>query len=157
MNRQRASEWLRPCRLSEDMSTSRISVFFYGLFMDESLLASKGVHATEPTIGDVEGYALRIGERATLLPETGSRAYGVLMKVASEDAAALYSEPSVADYVAEPVVVKLPGGIQVSAMCYNLPAAKLRGTNPEYVAALLALATKLGLPDGYLRHIRDSI
>lgn len=146
-----------PALAEWDMSANRISVFFYGLFMDESLLASKGVHATEPTIGYVDGYSLRIGERATLLPETGSHAYGVLMKIASEDVAALYSDRSVADYIAEPVVVTLSGGIQVSAMCYNLPAEKLRGTNPEYAAALLALATKLGLPDSYLRHIRNAV
>jgi hypothetical protein len=139
------------------MSASEIQVFFYGLFMDESLLASKGAHPTEPTIGYVDGYALRIGERATLLPESNSRAYGVLMKMPAEDAAALYCEESVADYVAEPVVVTLPGDIQVSTVCYNLPAAKLVGTNPEYAAELLALATKLGLPDGYLRQIRNAV
>ncbi|MCH9005995.1 MAG: gamma-glutamylcyclotransferase [Proteobacteria bacterium] len=139
------------------MNTNAIRVFFYGLFMDESLLASKDVRSTESTIGYVDGFSLHIGKRATLLPEASSRAYGVLMKITSEDAAALYSEPSVADYVAEPVVVKLPGNIQVSAVCYNLPAARLTGTNPEYAAALLALAIKLGLPDSYLRHIRNAI
>ena len=132
-------------------------VFFYGLFMDESLLASKGVRPTESTIGYVDGFSLHIGKRETLLPEANSRAYGVLMKITSEDAAALYSEPSVADYVAEPVVVKLPGNIQVSAVCYNLPAARLTGTNPEYAAALLTLATKLSLPDSYLGHIRNAV
>jgi hypothetical protein len=136
------------------MNTDQIAVFFYGLFMDESLLASKGVYATEPIIGYVDGFGLHIGKRATLLPEAHSRAYGVLMQIKSEDAATLYSEQSVADYVAEPVVVNLPGNTQVSAICYNLPAAKLTGTNPEYAAALLALATKLGLPDIYLGHIR---
>jgi hypothetical protein len=79
------------------------------------------------------------------------------MRIDSEDAAALYSEQSVADYVAEPVVVKLPGGTQVSAVCYNLSAARLTGRNPEYAAALLALATKLGLPDSYLGHIRKAV
>ena len=137
------------------MSTNEKLVFFYGLFMDESLLASKGVHATESTVGYVDGYSLRIGERATLLPESNSRAYGMLMKIASEDAAARYSEPSVADYVAETVVVTLPGDVRVSAVCYNLPAAKLAGANPKYAAALLELATRLGLPDSYLGHIRD--
>jgi hypothetical protein len=132
-------------------------IFFYGLFMDESLLASKGVHPTEQTIGYVDGFGLHIGKRATLLPEANSRAYGVVMRINSEDAAALYSEQSVADYVAEPVVVKLPGYTQVSAVCYNLPAARLTGTNPEYAAALLALATKLGLPDSYLGHIRKAV
>jgi len=125
--------------------------------MDESLLTSKGVRPTESTIGYVDGFGLHIGKRATLLPEANSRAYGVLMKITSEDAAVLYSEPSVADYVAEPVVVKLPGNIQVSAVCYNLPAARLTGTNPEYAAALLTLATKLGLPDSYLGHIRNAV
>jgi len=132
-------------------------IFFYGLFMDESLLASKGVHPTDPTIGYVDGFGLHIGERATLLPEANNRAYGVLMKINSEDAAALYSEQSVADYVAEPVVVNLPGNTHVSAVCYNLPAAGLTGTNPEYAAALLALAIKLGLPDSYLGHIRKAV
>ena len=132
-------------------------VFFYGLFMDESLLASKGVRPTESTIGYVDGFGLHIGKRATLLPEANSRAYGALMKITSEEVAALYSEQSVADYVAEPVVVNLPGDTQVSAVCYNLPAAKLAGTNPEYAAALLALATNLGLPDSYLAHIRKAV
>ena len=79
-------------------------VFFYGLFMDESLLAAKGVRPTESTIGYVDGFGLHIGKRATLLSEANSRAYGVLMKITSEEVAALYSEQSVADYIAEPVV-----------------------------------------------------
>ncbi|MGI9271071.1 MAG: gamma-glutamylcyclotransferase family protein [Woeseiaceae bacterium] len=136
------------------MNAEQITVFFYGLFMDESLLAAKGVHASDPTIGYVDGFGLRIGKRATLLPEANSRAYGVLMQLNSEDAATLYSEPSVADYAAEPVVVTVPGTGLVSAACYNLPAAKLSGANPEYAEALLALATKLGFPDSYLEHIQ---
>lgn len=139
------------------MSANEIAVFFYGLFMDESLLAAKGVHATDPIIGFVEGYRLRIGERATLVPESDSRAYGVSMTISSEDAASLYSEKSVADYVAEPVVVTSLEGVQVSAVCYILPTAKLVGTNPGYAAALLTLATKLGLPDSYLREIRNAV
>lgn len=138
------------------MGTDTISVFFYGLFMDEALLASRGVRPTEATTGYVDGLSLHIGERATLLPETDGRAYGLLMRLAAEDAATLYSDPSVADYVAEPVVVKLPGNLQVPAVCYNLPAAGLTGTDPEYAAALLRLATKLGLPDSYLEQIRNA-
>ena len=138
------------------MSTNVIMVFFYGLFMDESLLATKGAHPTESTIGYVDGFRLHIGKRATLLPDADSRAYGVLMKTTAEDAAALYSEQSVADYVAEPVVVNLPEDIQAPAVCYNLPATMLAGTNPEYAAALLKLASTLDLPDSYLRHIRNA-
>lgn len=139
------------------MNTNAVPVFFYGLFMDESLLASKGICPTESTIGYVDGFGLHIGKRATLLPEANSRAYGVLMKIATEDVEALYSEPSVSDYVAEHVVVTLPANMQVSAVCYNLPAARLTGANPEYAAALLTLAARLGLPDSYLGRIRNTI
>ncbi len=138
------------------MHTEQKFIFFYGLFMDESLLAAKGVRPTESTLGYVDGFGLHIGERATLLPEANGRAYGVLMKINAADVAALYSEQSVADYVAEPAVVKLPGNTQVSAVCYNLPAARLAGANPEYATALLALGTKLGFPDTYLGHIRKA-
>ena len=139
------------------MSTDQLAIFFYGLFMDTSLLTSKGVRPTEATFGFVDGFRLHIGQRATLLPETNYRAYGVLMRIDSEDATALYSEQSVADYVEEAVVVNLSGGTQVSAVCYNLPAARLTGRNPEYAVALLALATKLGLPDSYLGHIKRAV
>ena len=81
------------------VSANQVSIFLYGLFMDAALLASKGVHATNPRIGYVDGYCLRIGSRATLVPEPDGRAYGVLMTVSTEDIAALYSESSVADYV----------------------------------------------------------
>lgn len=131
-------------------------VFFYGLFMNESILASKGVYPAESTIAYVDGFSLRIGERATLLPVAKGRAYGVLMKITAKDAAKLYSEPSVADYVAEPVTVTLPGDIRRSAVCYNLPATRITGTNREYAAALLALAAELGFPGSYLEHIRKA-
>lgn len=136
------------------MTTNPLMVFFYGLFMDESVLASKGVYPRNQAIAYVDGFRLRIGERATLLPEEKSRAYGVLMEITQEDAAALYSEEGVADYVAQPVTVSLPDGPRVSAVSYNLPVAKLAGTNPAYASDLLALATRLGFPDSYLEHIR---
>ena len=139
------------------MNTNAMKVFFYGLFMDESLLASRNVYPMESTIGYVDGFSLHIGKRATLIPEVNGRAYGVLMKITAEDAAALYSEPSVADYVAEPVVVRLPGNLHASAVCYNLPAATRTDTDPDYAAALLALAAKLGLPDSYLEYIRNAV
>ncbi len=131
-----------------------IAVFFYGLFMDESLLASKGIIPASAATGYVDGFALRIGERATLVPESGARAYGVLMHISEQDAETLYSDPSVADYVAESVGVHLPDGSVEAALCYNLAAEDLTGTNPEYAKKLLALADELGLSETYLEHLR---
>jgi len=135
---------------------STINVFFYGLFMDESLLASKGIRPKSARLGCVDGLRLRIGEHATLLHAEDSRSYGVLMEIPEDQANELYSDNSVRDYVPEPVVVHLPGEQPVSAVCYNLPAAKLTGTNRRYAADLLALATRLGMPESYLEHIRSA-
>ena len=139
------------------MKSEEVAVFFYGLFMDEALLVSKGVSPSRAAVGYVDGYGLRIGRRATLVPDHDSQAYGVLMTVSAEDVSELYSEESVADYVAEPVSVVLPDGAVESAICYNLPESRLKGTNPQYAKSLLALAEKLGLPGEYLDHIRRQV
>lgn len=129
-------------------------VFFYGLFMDEDLLATKGIESSETEIGFVDGYGLRIGERATLVRHPGSRAYGVMMDIAASEAAELYAEESVADYLPEPVIVELTNGTQVQATCYNLPGVEVAGANNEYAESLLEVATRLGLPESYLDQIR---
>jgi hypothetical protein len=129
-------------------------VFFYGLFMDEGLLATKGIEPSEVKIGFVDGYDLRIGERATLVRRPDSRAYGAMMEIAANEAAELYAEESVADYLPEPVIVELSDGTQVEATCYNLPSDKVAGTNDDYAESLLVVATNLGLPESYLDQIR---
>lgn len=136
------------------MGEQTVAVFFYGLFMDKSLLVSKGICPLSAAIGHVEGYGIRIGSRATLVREHGNRAYGVLMTMEAKDVEALYSDESVADYIAESVSVVLPDGSLAAAICYNLPEHKLEGTNPEYALSLISLAGELGLPDDYVEQIR---
>ncbi len=133
-----------------------MKVFFYGLFMDEGLLAAKGIEPTTARAGLVDAYALRIGERATLLHHPGGRAYGVLMEIASSDVSELYSEESVADYLPEVVTVELEDGTRTEATCFNLPRDKITGTNKDYAKALLDLATRQGFPDSYLDQIRQA-
>lgn len=124
--------------------------------MDESLLSSKGIQPTKSCPGYLEGFRLHIGERATLLPEQDGQAYGLLMQLPENKVTALYSDQSVRDYVAEPVVVRLADDTQVAGVCYNLPTSMLKGANPKYAAALLELATSLDFPEHYLAHIREA-
>lgn len=131
-------------------------VFFYGLFMDVSLLATRGIVPSAAIRGFVDDYGLRIGERATLVRCPDSRAYGVLMDIAPGEVAELYAEKSVADYVPEPVLVELTDGTQVDATCYNLPAGKVSGANEKYAKALLEIAARLEFPDSYLGQIRQA-
>ena len=129
-------------------------VFFYGLFMDESLLATKGIEPSEVRLGFVDGFALRIGARATLVRHSDSRAYGAMMDIAPSETKELYTQESVADYLPEPVIVEIMDGTRFEATCYNLPCDKVTGVNQEYAEALLDLATRLDFPPAYLDQIR---
>ena len=125
-------------------------VFFYGLFMDMSLLESNGLSPAYPKMGYLKNYALKIGNRASLIPSAGQKAYGLVITVDAEALRKLYAEASVADYLPETVSITLVSSETIPAMCYNLPAELLAGTNPAYAQKLYALATRLGFPEDYL-------
>ena len=50
--------------------------FFYGLFMDEELLRGKGLEPEGGEIAAIDGFALRIGRRAALVPSRVRRSTG---------------------------------------------------------------------------------
>jgi len=124
--------------------------------MDDDLLKSKGIEPSEVSVGFVDGYGLRIGERATLVRCPGSQAYGVVMDISPDEAKELYAEESVADYLPEPVTVECLDGTQVEATCYNLPGDKLTGANKGYADLLLDVAVRLDFPESYLDQIRQA-
>ncbi len=67
------------------MTDRRIDGFFYGLFMDSGVLRESQVEAASPRRAYVDGYALRIGRRATLLPSSGARAYGMVFALTHDE------------------------------------------------------------------------
>jgi len=136
------------------MTNRRVDGFFYGLFMDVEVLRESQVTALEPRRAYVDGYGLRIGRRATLVPSEGSRAYGMVFALTHDDLDRLYSPPGFLDYRPEAVLVCTLDGGTLPALCYNLVeppgpdeanadyAARLRETlgilefPPEYIASI---------------------
>ncbi len=131
------------------------AVFFYGLFMDESLLKEKGFHPTAPELAYVEGFGLRIGERATLFECAGQRSYGTIMSLSEDELGKLYSGPGVGEYIPENVTAHVIVGGTRSVLSYNLPRDKLIGKNREYAKSLTQIATKVGLPESYIIEINS--
>lgn len=137
------------------MHVRQVDIFFYGLFMDEQLLAGKGVRPDDIRPAAVPGFALRIGARAALVPTPTGQVHGLLMKLTHEDIERLYSEPTVRAYRPEPVLAVVRDGETVAALCYNLPEAPSpTERNPEYVAKLRSLAQRVGLPSNYVVSIQ---
>lgn len=137
------------------MSDRRIAVFFYGLFMDVELLRAKGLQPGEPKLTIVVGSALRIGQRAALVPDPNGRAYGFTMELTHAEVERLYSDASVSAYRPEAVLAHFTDGSEVAALCFNLVTPPGPGeSNPQYAAQLREVAQRLQLPSEYVASIR---
>jgi len=137
------------------MSQGRKDGFFYGLFMDGDILKSSGVCATNPRRAYVDGYALRIGKRATLVASAGDRAYGVVFSLTDDEFARLYGAPGLEEYQPQTIRVQILQGDVVLAACYNLREAPKRGeANDEYAARLREVLRKLDFPVEYVDSIQ---
>ena len=123
--------------------------------MDESLLRSKGVTHPDLRPAALNGYQLRIGNRATLIPVEGGIVYGLVASLSHDKVEQLYSEPSVQDYKPEAVLVHLSDGNRLPALCFNLPEPPSEEErNAEYAAKLRELARRLNFPDEYVQSIQ---
>src|SRR5689334_22074358 len=98
----------------------RIDVFFYGLFMDRSVLRAHGADPSELRAATVRGFELRIGKRATLVPSADGHVHGMIASLTHAELEHLYSDPSVSDYRPEAVIADVAGGETRAVLCYNL-------------------------------------
>jgi hypothetical protein len=132
-----------------------IDVFFYGLFMSEDLLRSKGITSPNLRLASLSGFQLRIGERATLVPDKSGRAFGVIASLTHAELETLYSEPGLQAYKPEAVLVHPSQGETLPALCFNLPEPPSpEERNAEYASRLRSLAAQLGFPEEYIRSIQ---
>jgi Gamma-glutamyl cyclotransferase, AIG2-like len=129
----------------------RIDVFFYGLFMDASVLRQYGVAPANPRQAYVTEFALRIGQRATLVPSDGARAYGMLVALSRSNLERLYTAPGFEQYRPEAVFAHTLDGLSVPALCYNLREEPHPGErNSEYAMRLQSVLRNLGFPQEYV-------
>ena len=136
------------------MSARQVDAFFYGLFMDVEVLRQSGAKPANPRRAYVAEFALRIGQRATLVPSPGARAYGMLIALTHAELERLYNAPGLEHYRPEAVLAQPLEGIAVPALCYNLlQAPEAHERNPDYARRLKSVLTKLGFPEDYVASI----
>lgn len=133
------------------MSERRIDAFFYGLFMDREILRERGVEASNPRRAYVEGFALRIGTRATLVPAAAGRVYGMVFALTHAELDRLYGAPGLEHYDPEAVLTQPLVGTPTPALCYNLrEAPQPHERNPEYASRLQRVLSALDFPADYV-------
>ena len=133
------------------MSERRVDGFFYGLFMDVAVLRSSGAMPADPRPAYVDDFALRIGQRATLIPSAGARAYGMLIALTPSELDRLYNAPGLDQYRPEGVLARLLGGGSLPALCYNLRVEpRIDEKNPDYALRLQRVLRDLNFPSEYV-------
>lgn len=131
-----------------------IDVFFYGLYMDESVLADAGVTPRSPRKASADGFALTIGKRATLVRARGSRVWGVVFALTPEELAKLYGGPGLEAYQPQDIEVALENRAIIPARIYTLPQPPPPDErNPDYAGKLKAVLTRLEMPADYIAGI----
>lgn len=139
------------------MGPRQIDGFFYGLFMDAQVLRDAGTEPTNFRRAYVADFALRIGQRATLVPSPGARAYGMLIALTHAELERLYGAPGLEIYRPEAVVAHTLEGEAIPALCYNLvQAPKSHERNPEYAVRLQSVLEDLGFPAEYVKSVESS-
>ena len=137
------------------MGPRQIDGFFYGLFMDAQVLRQAGTNPSNFRRAYVSDFALRIGQRATLVPSPGARAYGMLIALTHAEFERLYSAPGLEVYHPEAVLAHPFEGEAISALCYNLvQTPEPHERNPEYAMRLQSVLENLGFPVEYVESIK---
>jgi len=131
-----------------------VDAFFYGLYMDDAVLRALGVVPRAPRRARADGYALKIGKRATLVKTPGGVAWGMVYALTSDELVKLYSATGIELYRPELIEVALENRAIIPVRVYNLPQAPASDErNPEYVEKLKAALTRLGFPADYVARI----
>jgi hypothetical protein len=122
--------------------------------MDEALLRERGFHPTSHVIASVDNYGLRIGSRATLVPEPGQRSYGTGMALSDRELGALQGVSSVAGF--RPIYYSpYPEKCCHPGMVNTLPEDRLSAQNGAFPGSPSEVAGKTGHPGGSIRHLES--
>ena len=129
------------------MSDKLQDIFFYGLFMDERVLRDKGVQPQTSRKAVVNGYRLRIGERAMLVPEPSSKVFGMVHALTEREINSLYAEPGLDMYRPETVAATFEDGSNSVVTTFNLqPTSSEESVNADYAVKLRSVLERLGFP-----------
>jgi len=122
-------------------------IFFYGLFMDENVLRAKSVEPRAARRAVVRDYQLKIGQRAMLVRQPSSQAYGMVYALTDHEIDSLYSEPGLEMYHPEVVVATFEDGSSNEVTTFNLDdTSGTEEPNLEYAAKLRLVLERLGFP-----------
>jgi len=132
-------------------------VFFYGLYMDPEVRALISGERRPGTVASLDGYDCLLGVRSTLVPNPGSRVYGVIAELSDAECGRLYPTPTHSAYIPTRVTCIEPATTrQMVAIVYIAPPDGIGAFDAANAARLIALCRQLGFPGDYIKRLEDA-
>ena len=127
-----------------------------GLFVDEELLRGKGLEPEGGEIAAIDGFALRIGQRAALVPTPGAKVYGLVFSLMRSErlnwiASILNRASRFTSH--RPCSRSWPAEASSPPFATTFDSRRrLPERNPEYAVKLRAVSQKVGTPGRVTSH-----
>jgi cation transport regulator ChaC len=134
----------------------RVWVFFYGSYMNRSVLEESQLRPTGFEVARLDGFDITIGPLANLVESDEACVYGVLTQATHDELSRLYAharEVLGGVYFPEAVLVRTREGTLRPALCYVAPAMARRAADRAYVDRIVKPALELGFPSWYVKKL----
>ena len=140
------------------MSSDRLAnVFFYGSYINFTVLKEADINQRGYKVGRINGFELTISPLANLRSQDDGLVYGILTQLTHSELDRLYLEHAKSklggNYLPEAVTVYQQNGTYTAALCYISHDMAAGKADPAYVDRILKPATEYGFPKWYLNHI----
>ena len=140
------------------MSSQRVVTFFYGSYINRSVLREVELLPERFEAARLPGYDISIRPLANLVPSDEHTVYGVLATTTHAELDRLYrhaKEVLGGHYLPHPVVATTTSGQLVPALCYIAPSLSPAPAEPAYVHRILDPARELGFPAWYVSRLES--
>jgi hypothetical protein len=138
------------------MAEAAVRTFFYGSFMNRTVLARQGVAPGEMEVARLPGFEIRMQPLSNVVPDDRSCVYGILARVTHRELDRLYRHLPGAvggTYLPDAVLVQTRAGAWQPALCYIAPPLEPAPAATDYLDSVLVAAREYAFPDWYLHQL----
>lgn len=135
---------------------AKIWVFFYGSYMNRTVLGEVGLRLDEAEVARLSGWDIVIRPRANLERSETASVHGILTRLGHDELARLYAHARDVlgeVYLPEAVIVETRAGAWRAALCYVCHEMAPRPAEAAYVERIIDAACEHGLPAEYVTRL----
>jgi cation transport regulator ChaC len=136
------------------MAKPKVSVFFYGSFINRQVLAREGLTLDRFERARLWGFDIVIETLATLVRSDQHCVYGIVCEATHDELRRLYAQDWLGGaYLPEAVVVEAEGGRLRPALCFIAPDRPPARPAGDYVEWITTPAREYGFPEWYIERL----